>query len=296
MARKRRPAARATASKPAAKTIPQTPRKTAGRPMRKPVRRTPAWVAPVATVGGLAVIVVAFLAIRYMTTPASVPPASPDVTATVVSAITSLPASELDQVGLGSAQNMVTRVNGPALTVSGKTAVFYYGAEYCPYCAAERWAMIVALSRFGTFSGLKTTTSSSSDIYPDTPTFTFHGATYTSQYIVFQSVESTDRNRAALESPTASQMALVNSYDSGGSIPFVDFGNRYAFDGATYKPDVLQGLTWQQIADDLQNPSSPQAQGVLGSANLITAAICKLTSNQPATACTPAIQAIEAKL
>jgi len=265
--------------------------------MRKPVRRTPAWVAPVATIGALALVVVAFLAIRYMTTPStSVTPPDTSVTAAVLSTLTGLPSSELDQVGTGAAQNIIKPVNGPALTVSGKPMVFYFGAEYCPYCAAERWAMIVALSRFGTFSGLQTTTSSSSDIYPDTPTFTFHGASYTSQYIVFQSVESSDRNQHALESPTASQVALVNSYDSGGSIPFVDFGNRYAFDGATYKPDVLQGLTSQQVANDLQNPSSPQAQGILGSANLITAAICKLTSNQPTTACTPAIQAIEAKL
>ena len=35
------------------------------------------------------------------------------------------------------------------------------GAEYCPYCAAQRWAMIVALSRFGTFSGLTTVHSAS---------------------------------------------------------------------------------------------------------------------------------------
>src|SRR5579859_353454 len=278
---------------PPTKTKPKATR----RPMRKPVRRTPAWVAPVATIGALALVVVAFLAIRYMTTPStSVTPPDTSVTAAVLSMLTGLPSSELDQVGTGAAQNIIKPVNGPALTVSGKPMVFYFGAEYCPYCAAERWAMIVALSRFGTFSGLQTTTSSSSDIYPDTPTFTFHGASYASQYIVFQSVESSDRNQHALESPTASQVALVNSYDSGGSIPFVDFGNRYAFDGATYKPDVLQGLTSQQVANDLQNPSSPQAQGILGSANLITAAICKLTSNQPTTACTPAIQAIEAKL
>ena len=40
------------------------------------------------------------------------------------------------------------------------------GAEYCPYCAAERWSMIVALGRFGTFSGLQTMRSSSTDSRP----------------------------------------------------------------------------------------------------------------------------------
>ena len=40
------------------------------------------------------------------------------------------------------------------LTADGKPLVLYVGAEYCPYCAAERCAMVQALSRFGTFSNL----------------------------------------------------------------------------------------------------------------------------------------------
>ena len=268
------------------------------RPLRKPVRRTPAWVPALATVGVIALLVVVFLAIRYFSTPAAPAPVNTTQTAQVVSTITSLPASELEQVGAGSATNHITAITGTALTgPAGKPLVFYYGAEYCPFCAAERWPLIIALSRFGTFSGLTTTTSSSSDVYANTPTFTFHGATYASQYIEFQAVETTDRNQKTLETPTAAQLALVNRYDSGGSIPFVDFGNRYAFNGATYLPDSLQGLTWDQIATDLQSPVSPQAQGILGSANLITAAICKLTGDQPATVCSgAAIKSIEAHL
>ena len=34
----------------------------------------------------------------------------------------------------------------------------------------------------------------------------------------------------------------------------------------------------------------------IGNANYMTAGICKLTNNQPASACTPAIQALESKL
>jgi hypothetical protein len=157
--------------------------------------------------------------------------------------------------------------------------------------------MIIALSRFGTFSGLKTTSSSSTDVYANTPTFTFHGATYTSQYVDFVSVETTDRNRNPLETPTSAQQALVNQYDTSGSIPFVDFGNRYAFNGAMYLPDVLSGMSWQAVADSLAQSSSPQAKAILGSANLVTAAICRLTADQPATVCSSsAIQAIEQKL
>jgi len=66
--------------------------------------------------------------------------------------------------------------------------------------------------------------------------------------------------------------------------------------GASYSPQVLQGKTWAQVAAALHDPSSPIAAGVLGTANQITAAICKLTNNQPASACTPAVKALEAKL
>ena len=60
--------------------------------------------------------------------------------------------------------------------------------------------------------------------------------------------------------------------------------------GATYNPGVLAGLTWSQIANDLHNPYSPVAKAVLGAANYATAAICSLTGDQPASACTPVVK------
>ncbi|MHB8611678.1 MAG: DUF929 family protein [Candidatus Dormibacteraceae bacterium] len=268
---------------------------TVKRPLRKPVSRTPSWVPALAVVAAIGLLVVTFLVIRWYTTPVAPHPLPPDATQQVVTSITSLPAAELDAAGTGSANNLIKRVSGTPLTgLNGHPEVLYLGAEFCPYCAAERWPMIIALSRFGTFAGLKTTSSSSTDVYPNTPTFTFHGATYTSQYLDFVSVETTDRARNPLESPTSAQQALVNQYDTSGSIPFVDLGNRYAFAGAMYLPDVLSGMSWQAIADSLATPTSPQAKAILGSANLITAALCRLTADQPPAVCSSStIQAIE---
>jgi hypothetical protein len=262
--------------------------------MRKPVSRTPSWVGPVATVGGLALLVVAFLAYRYITTPPPPPPPSAETTAQVITTITTLPPSVLEQVGKGSANSVLQKRSDPLLTGSnGKPLVFFYGAEYCPYCAAERWPMIIALSRFGTFSGLTTTTSSSTDVFPNTPTFTFRSATHSSDTIEFQSVETADRDGNPLQTPTAAQQALIAKYDPGNTIPFVDIGNRYVLLQPSYSPSLLAGKTWQQIATAVTNPESSEAQAILGSANLLTAAICSLTSNQPATVCTPPIQALE---
>jgi hypothetical protein len=268
------------------------------RPVRKPVSRTPAWVMPAAIVGGLAVVIAGFLVIRWYTTPLPLKAPSQDATSRVVSTIVSLPPSEFDAVGQGTANNLIKPISGTALTgPGGKPEVFYYGAEFCPYCAAERWPLIIALSRFGTFAGLQTTSSSSTDVYPNTPTFTFRSATYTSQYIDFRSVETADRDQKPLQTPTAGEQQLVNRYDTGGYIPFVDFGNRYAFNGAMYTPDVIGGMSWQAVADSLTQPDSAQAKAIVGSANLITAAVCKMTSDQPAAVCGSAtIQSLESKL
>jgi hypothetical protein len=267
------------------------------QPVRKPVSGTPQWVMPAAAVIALAAVVGAFLLYRWYTTPLPPPPPSTDTTAQVVSIITSLPASEFDAVGQGTANNLIKPISGAALTGStGKPEIFFYGAEYCPYCAAQRWPMIIALSRFGTFSGLTTTTSSSSDVYPNTITFTFHGATYTSQYIDFRSVETTDRDQNPLETPSSAEQQLVNQYDSGSTIPFVDFANKFAFNGAMYTPDVIAGMSWLALADTLKSPDSPETKAVIGSANLVTAAICKVLDNQPATVCTTTIQNLETKL
>ena len=69
------------------------------------------------------------------------------------------------------------------LLLAGKPRVLYVGAEYCPYCAAQRWAVAAALSRFGTFADLSETASATDDIHPDTATLSFHGSSYTSEYV-----------------------------------------------------------------------------------------------------------------
>jgi Domain of unknown function (DUF929) len=226
--------------------------------------------------------------------------------ASVVSSTTSVPASALDAVGAGSATSGPTSVNGAPLTQNGKPEVLYIGAEYCPYCAAQRWAMVVALSRFGTFSGLHTVHSSSTDTPANIPTWTFYKSSYTSKYVSFTPVEtltnvpdaSSAAGYTALQSTTSAQQALMNRYDTQGSIPFVDMGNKYVQVGnpAGFGPQVLSGQSWSQIAAALDQPSSAIAKGVDGAANYMTAAICKLTNNQPASACTPVVKQLEAKL
>src|ERR1700749_1723784 len=97
--------------------------------------------------------------------------------------VTSVPAATFNAVGAGTAAGLNATSGQPPLTANGKPEVVYMGGEFCPYCAAERWALTAALGRFGTFTGLNLIHSSPTDVYPSTPTISFHGFGYTSKFL-----------------------------------------------------------------------------------------------------------------
>ncbi len=264
------------------------------------------WVA----IGAVVLVVAGLVAARALSssTPAQ---RSSGVSAVVMHDVSTVPASGFDAAGTEAAGNPPVALPTwtPPLTSAGRPQVVYVGAEYCPYCAAERWAMVVALSRFGSFSGLGATESATSDVYPQTATFSFHGSTYRSPYLVFTPVELQTNQPAPggaytqLERPTALERSLMADFDrppyTGGAnvIPFTDIGNRFVMSGSSFDPGVLQGLTMSQIARDLHDPQSPVALAVLGGANQITAAICSATGGQPRSVCSsPAVRAASAAL
>lgn len=231
--------------------------------------------------------------------------------AAVLAGVSGVPAGVLDQVGAGKVDTAPSTISGQAvLTDGGKPLVVYLGAEYCPYCAAERWAMVVALSRFGNFANLGQTHSSSSDVFPDTPTLSFHSASYTSQYLVFHGVEQqsnqpSGNGYAPLDTPNAQQQHLIATFDkapyvpggASGSIPFIDFANQAVVSGASYSPQLLAGKSAEQIAAALSTPSDPIAQAVDGTANAFTTLLCGLTGQQPEAVCTAkAASAYQGKL
>jgi hypothetical protein len=232
-------------------------------------------------------VIVLFIVLGHNTTSSS--GAYPLTTADpiVVQQVTTVSPSVLASVGTGQVQAKPTKISGgSALTgPTGKPEVFYYGAEFCPYCAAERWALIVALSRFGSFSHLSQTTSSSTDAYPSTHTFSFAGSSYTSQYLDFVPLEVESYQGVSLQTPTAAEQRILTQYNPNETFPFIDLANRYLVSGAIYDPQVLSNLNWQQIAAALANPQSAVAQGVLGAANYLTAAMCEATNQQPASVC-----------
>ncbi len=223
--------------------------------------------------------------------------------ATVLKQVTSVSPTLLSQVGTGNVKNPFQAVRPPKppilLGPTGKPEFFYYGAEFCPYCAGQRWGVVVALSRFGTFTKLPEIASSSSDVYPNTATFSFYKSSYTSSYVDFVPVEAQDGQGQPLQPLTADQQKIVNTYNAppytqSSGFPFVDVGNQYVTTGPAFSPDVLTGLSQKDIAGQLSSADNASSKAILATANYMTASICSITNNQPANVCSDAsIQQIE---
>ena len=256
---------------------------------------------------GVVVVIIAVLVIVKATSSPNLAyvPVTP-APAQVVHDVTNIPLSVYDTVGVTSTTapvNPPTITKGQKpLTLSGGTpAMLFIGAEYCPYCAAERWAMTAALSRFGSWSGLKVTASSLTDTDDGTDTFSYRDATLTSPYLTFKSVEVETNIPLSgggyqnLQTPTSAEAAIYAAYASKNvqgwspgeySFPFANINNLAFISGPSYDPQVLAGQTWSNIASNLTDPTNPATQAIVATANYMSASICNATKGQPGSVCT----------
>ena len=260
------------------------------------------------TVALVLVIVIVLVVIKVtgnsaVSTPSSTVLPSP-APQPVVQAVTHIPASVYDTVGVSSPVATVRPpdiLHGqPALSRGGKPEVLFVGNEFCPYCAAERWALVAALSRFGRFTTLNAMQSGGNEAFPNTPTFTFDGSHYTSRYLSAVLVEqfSAQKNGAgtgfaALHHLSSSDRALMARYEAqvpgatgGDLVPFVDIANSAVVAGGSFSPSIFQQLTATQIATGLTDPKDPATQAIVSTANYLSAVICSADSLQPAAVCT----------
>jgi hypothetical protein len=263
-------------------------------------RRAPMALVTWAVVVLVLLIVVGLLIVKVTrgTTTVSPPPVAP-APAAVIQAATTVPSAVFATVGAPAPGGpLPVLLSGqPPLLSGGRAAVVYVGSEFSPYCAAERWALVVALSRFGTFGDLGATNSSSYEVFPQLPTFSFEGATYRSRYLSLSAVEEYGQPLSStwpagfpfLRHPGPLARTLMARYasDGSGGLPFVDIGNRVLVEGAGigFSPGDLQGLSMAQIGSDLSDPTSPVADAVVGAANELTAAICGSTNQKPGRVC-----------
>lgn len=217
--------------------------------------------------------------------------------------VTHVPVSTLNQVGPGKidgpASFNVFKLSHGRLTSHGKPELLATVLAWCPHCAANSWALAVALSRFGTLTGLReidtgtfycTIISSPCALvpgscFPHTHGLSFFGAKYRSSYLSFAEIVLQDVHGHNLQSPTRRESSALAPFDPGDGAPAFDVGGAYGFLNSGYSPGTLAHRTWSQIATGLANPLNSVTRRIDGLANLFTAAICKTTNGRPAGVC-----------
>jgi Domain of unknown function (DUF929) len=274
-------------TRPAPKTKSPARNGSAGRQMTHRGVESRRWlIVPVASVG-LVLAVVAGLVTASVTSGATtMATGEAEAPPRVVSEVTTLSPRVLSGIGANQAVTSLQPVKaGSPLSIDGKPGVVFVSEESCPFCAAERWPVVIALSHFGTWGHLGATTSSSTDVYPNTATFSFRHASYTSPYLALRTTELTDNAGHPLQALTPLDTELldhydippyVNTADQSGAVPFLDIDNHYVLAGAQYDPQVLAGLSMSQITSQLDDPASPVARAVDGAANVLIASIAQV--------------------
>ena len=188
----------------------------------------------------------------------------------------------------------------PKLSSGGRPEIMFICAEYWSKCAAERWALVMALSKFGTFTTLKGTTSSATAASPKTPTFSFYGAAYSSKYLTLVTDEletNTDVGAGEyplLQPPTTQEMTMMNAWDRAPyttiktSLPFAYIGGRFLLTTAQYDASAISQMSFQAAASIMSSGTDPVSSHAEAAAGYLVADFCALTRDQPARVCSQA--------
>ncbi len=216
-----------------------------------------------------------------------------------VAALQNVPAADLDAVGVGALPTTPAEpiAGGSVQMENGKPRLLYIGAEYCSFCGYTRWPLTIALERFGDFSGLKAGQAPSNAGM--IPTVSYKDATYTSDHLVFKGYELKDAQGNDIQKLTPEDEAIARDHGMQG-YPWLYWGTHTS--GTPFLQPFLQsgampGKTGDSVAAKLADTSSPEAQAILGAANVTTAQICALTGDQPGDVCSaPGVVAAKAVL
>jgi hypothetical protein len=255
---------------------------------------------------GLILVGVVVLVVLALTEPTTTLVTSPPITSAAVrKEVATVPPSVFDTVGIDAGTPLTSPVvlsGQPPLTVGHRSEVLFVGAEFSPFSAAERWALIVALSRFGTFGSVSDMQSAADTVFPSVQTFSFVGYRYSSPLVVLAATEEYSAEPgvtgayAHLGTPTPAEQAVIDRYvplalPAGsepppvGPFPFVDIGNRLVTATSGFSPAVLVGRARGKVAGELQEPDQPATMAIVAAANELTAGICATTGERPAAVC-----------
>ena len=263
----------------------------------------------IASVGGVLVVIVAFVMVGVLGANGSganggktAPDAYP-IPADLLAQVERVPVSDLvrnaeEATAGGARPPEKLPSSAPRLSSGGHPEIIFVCAEYWRLCADERWPMVMALSKFGTFSKLSRTTSSSVDKDPNTPTFSFYGVKYTSKYltIVTDEEETSAYNSAAgeyplLQAPTLQELRLINTWDvapystEDGLLPFAYIGGRFLQVGAQYDASAISNRKFKNAVAIMTSGKSSVSKDAEAAAGYLIGDLCALTQRQSVPVC-----------
>ena len=183
---------------------------------------------------------------------------------------------------------------GQLVRQGGKPELLFIGALYCPFCASERWAIVKALNRFGTWSNLHSSESKGgAGGFGTISTFDLMNAHYSSRYVAFVSRDTEDRDNNPLQPLSSEQQPLLNRYDPTGGIAMV-LAADHVMVGAGFLPCAIDGKSFRDAQLGIQRgASATYVHDINAESNLITAYLCRADGMQPAAACgTPVVKHI----
>lgn len=221
-----------------------------------------------------------------------------------------------------------------ALIINNKPSVVYIGATSCIYCGENRWAMALALSRFGSFKNIYIGYSSLGDgdiptlywVPQDTTNKTIkYGNNYQSSYINFFSAEYDSPITAGFQFPAAQDPIayfITNATNSSyrSAMQFMD--NTHAFQGTPFtfwgssinagadavvfsngttstaiqNTPPLTYMSHAQIFAQLNNFNSTFAYEEYAAADVYIAEVCPSINNAASICSLPAIRTMESKM
>lgn len=154
--------------------------------------------------------------------------------------------------------------------------MFFMGAGFCPFCASERWAIVRALSNFGSWQDLVDTASAEHDErYLNIPTVNFANAKYASSNVEFVGCETADRNFEPVQELDERDYEILDAFNPDQIIPFLLIDGQFMQVGSGYSPQLLEGMDHAKVKAELANPASSIGKTIRGEADNITALICK---------------------
>jgi hypothetical protein len=166
--------------------------------------------------------------------------------------------------------------NQPLRRASGKTLIFFMSAGFCPFCASERWAIVSALSNFGSWQGLADTDSADhNEKYLNIPTYSFDAVKYTSDYVEFVGHEIADRNFEPLQELDERDNEILDAFNPDQIVPFLLIDGQFMQVGSGYSPQILEGMNHAKVKEEVQNPASIVGKAIKTEADNIAALICK---------------------